>query len=68
MAQGHFHQIREDLRQPYQAVREAIPAVISGYNSMHAAAFAEAAAWLASRDPAEQAPREMTGRIATGAG
>jgi AhpD family alkylhydroperoxidase len=43
MAQGHFHQIREDLRQPYQAVREAIPAVISGYNSMHAAAFAEGA-------------------------
>ncbi len=34
----------------------------------HAAAFAEAAAWLAGRDPAERAPREMPGRVATGAG
>ena len=34
----------------------------------HAAAFAEAAAWLAARDPNEQAPRDMPARLATGAG
>jgi predicted ATPase/DNA-binding SARP family transcriptional activator len=33
----------------------------------HAAAFAEAAAWLAGRDPTEQTPRERSARVATGA-
>ncbi len=34
----------------------------------HTAAFAEAVAWLAGRDPAEQAPRAMPTRVATSAG
>ncbi len=34
----------------------------------HAAAFAQATVWLAGRDPTEQAPREMPGRVATSTG
>jgi AhpD family alkylhydroperoxidase len=37
----HFHQVTDDLRAPYRELTEAIPAVMSGYNSLHTAAMAE---------------------------
>jgi AhpD family alkylhydroperoxidase len=43
MAHAHFHQIQDDLREPYRALRAAIPAVMSGYDALHTAAFAEGA-------------------------
>jgi AhpD family alkylhydroperoxidase len=39
----HFHQVTEDLRAPYRALTEAIPAVMSGFNALHVAAMAEGA-------------------------
>ena len=39
----HFHQVQEDLRQPYDELRRAIPAVMSAYGSLHVAAFADGA-------------------------
>jgi AhpD family alkylhydroperoxidase len=43
MEHEHFHQVQEDLRQPYDALRQAIPDVMSGYGALRAAAFAEGA-------------------------
>ena len=43
MAQAHFHQVQADLREPYRALGKAIPDVMSGYNALHDAAFAEGA-------------------------
>jgi AhpD family alkylhydroperoxidase len=43
MDHDHFHRIRDDLREPYRALRDAIPDAMSGYASMHAAAFREGA-------------------------
>ena len=43
MAHAHFHQIQDDLREPYSALREAIPDVMAGYHALHNAAFAEGA-------------------------
>ena len=43
MDHGHNHQIQDDLREPYRALRDAIPDVMAGYATLHAAAFAEGA-------------------------
>lgn len=42
---GHepFHQVQEDLRAPYRALREAIPEVMSAYGALSAAAMADGA-------------------------
>ena len=39
----HFHQVQEDLRQPYAALREAIPGVMSASSALGAAAMADGA-------------------------
>jgi AhpD family alkylhydroperoxidase len=39
----HFHQVQEDLREPYRELGQAIPGVIAGYNALHTAAMAEGA-------------------------
>jgi AhpD family alkylhydroperoxidase len=39
----HFHQVQEDLRAPYRALREAIPEVMSAYAGLGAAAMTEGA-------------------------
>ena len=39
----HFHQLQDDLREPYNELREAIPGVMSAYSSLHVAAFADGA-------------------------
>jgi AhpD family alkylhydroperoxidase len=36
----HFHQVQEDLRQPYRELGERIPSVIAGFNALHTAAMA----------------------------
>jgi AhpD family alkylhydroperoxidase len=41
MEHEHFHTVQEDLRQPYRALREAIPGVVSAYSALSAAAMAE---------------------------
>ena len=46
MAQEHFHQVQEDLRQPYTALREAVPEVMSTYGALSTAAMAEGAGGL----------------------
>jgi AhpD family alkylhydroperoxidase len=38
-----YHQLKEDLRAPYVALREAIPDVMSGYSALAGAAMAEGA-------------------------
>jgi AhpD family alkylhydroperoxidase len=43
MDHNHFHRIQHDLREPYRALRDALPDVIAGYDSMHSAAFKEGA-------------------------
>ena len=43
MAHGHFHQVQDDLREPYRALGRAIPDVMTGYHALHNAAFAEGA-------------------------
>ena len=43
MAHAHFHQVQDDLREPYRALRQAIPDVMAGYGALHDAAFAEGA-------------------------
>jgi AhpD family alkylhydroperoxidase len=43
MAHTHFHQVQSDLREPYNALREAIPEVMSARAGLHAAAFADGA-------------------------
>jgi len=43
MGHEEFHQVQEDLRAPYQALREAIPGVMSAYSDLSAAAMAEGA-------------------------
>ena len=43
MTQEHFHQVQEDLRQPYTVLREAVPGVMSAYGALSAAAMAEGA-------------------------
>jgi AhpD family alkylhydroperoxidase len=40
---GHFHGIQDELREPFRAMRDALPDVMSGYASLHAAAFREGA-------------------------
>jgi AhpD family alkylhydroperoxidase len=43
MAHAHFHQVQEDLRQPYNELRDALPAVFTAYNALHVAAYADGA-------------------------
>jgi len=43
MDHGHFHQIQDDLRPSYRALREAIPDVMAGYAALSNAAMAEGA-------------------------
>ncbi len=43
MAHEHFHQVQEDLRQPYSDLREAVPEVMSAYGALSTAAMAEGA-------------------------
>ncbi len=43
MAHAHFHQVQDDLSEPYRALRAAIPDVMAGYTALHNAAFAEGA-------------------------
>jgi AhpD family alkylhydroperoxidase len=39
----HFHQVTEDLREPYRHLVEAIPDVMSSSSALHAAAMREGA-------------------------
>ena len=41
MAHAHFHQVQDELREPYRALSKAIPGVMTGYHALHNAAFAE---------------------------
>src|ERR1700730_896686 len=43
MAHEPFHQVQDDLRAPYRALREAIPEVMSAYGALSAAAMADGA-------------------------
>ncbi len=43
MAHAHFHQVQDELRQPYAALRAAIPDVMAGHRALHVAAFADGA-------------------------
>ena len=43
MAHAHFHQVQDDLREPYRALGEAIPDVMTGYHALHNAAFVDGA-------------------------
>jgi AhpD family alkylhydroperoxidase len=43
MAHEPFHQVQDDLRGPYRALREAIPDVMSAYGALRAAAMADGA-------------------------
>ncbi len=47
MEPEHFHRVQEDLRQPYNALSDAIPGVMSAYNALSTAAMADGA--LASK-------------------
>jgi AhpD family alkylhydroperoxidase len=38
-----YHQLQDDLRGPYRALREAIPDVMAGYGALSGAAMAEGA-------------------------
>ena len=40
---GHAHAVRQELREPARALRQAIPAVYDGYRQLHAAAYAAGA-------------------------
>ena len=39
----HYHQVQEDLRQPYRELREAIPEVMAAYRAMGSVVMAEGA-------------------------
>jgi AhpD family alkylhydroperoxidase len=41
MEHEHFHTVQDDLRQPYAALREVIPGVVSAYSALSTAAMAE---------------------------
>ena len=43
MDHDHFHRLQDDLREPYRALRAAIPDVMAGYATLHSAAFGEGA-------------------------
>jgi AhpD family alkylhydroperoxidase len=43
MTPGHNHEIQDELREPYRALRTAIPDVMAGYTALHNAAFADGA-------------------------
>jgi len=43
MEPEHFHHVREDLREPYRALSDAIPGVMSAYRALSTAAMAEGA-------------------------
>ena len=43
MAHAHFHQVQDDLRQPYPELRDALPEVFTAYNALHVAAYADGA-------------------------
>ena len=43
MEPEHFHHVQEDLREPYDALRRAIPGVMSAYSALSAAAMADGA-------------------------
>ena len=39
----HFHQVQDQLREPYRQLQAAIPEVMAGYGALHDAAMAEGA-------------------------
>ena len=43
MAHEHFHRVQDDLREPYRALKEAIPEVMSAYSALSSAAMADGA-------------------------
>ncbi len=43
MEPEHFHRVQEDLREPYDALRRAIPGVMSAYRALSTAAMADGA-------------------------
>ncbi len=43
MEPEHFHHVQEDLREPYDALRLAIPGVMSAYGALSTAARADGA-------------------------
>jgi AhpD family alkylhydroperoxidase len=43
MERDHNHQLQEELREPYRALREAIPGVMSAYRALASAAMADGA-------------------------
>ncbi len=43
MEPEHFHHVQEDLREPYDAHRLAIPGVMSAYGALSTAAMADGA-------------------------
>lgn len=50
MAHGHNHQIQDELREPYRALRAAIPEVMAGYATFHNAAFVEGALTVTTKE------------------
>jgi AhpD family alkylhydroperoxidase len=50
MAHAHFHQVQDDLRGSYRALGRAIPDVMTGYNALHNAAFAEGALSVTTKE------------------
>ncbi|MBV8462278.1 MAG: carboxymuconolactone decarboxylase family protein [Acidimicrobiales bacterium] len=43
MAHEPFHQVQDDLREPYRELRDAIPGVMSAYRALSTAAMADGA-------------------------
>jgi AhpD family alkylhydroperoxidase len=43
MEPEHFHHVQEDLAEPYNALRQAIPGVMSAYSALSTAAMADGA-------------------------
>ena len=50
MAHGHNHEIQDELREPYRALRAAIPEVMAGYATLHNAAFVEGALTVKTKE------------------
>ncbi len=50
MAHGHNHELQDELREPFRALRAAIPDVMAGYTSLHNAAFVEGALSIKTKE------------------
>jgi AhpD family alkylhydroperoxidase len=50
MAHGHNHEVQDELREPFRALRAAIPEVMAGYTALHNAAFVEGALSIKTKE------------------